>query len=108
MPGDRQSATAEEFAPPARGEPYLLTPGPLTTALSVKEAMVSAIFTETPEGQIELSFRSKPGYDVSKVAFSLGGGGHKQASGATIAGPLEVARARVLPLLDAVVREKTV
>lgn len=40
MPGDRQSATVEKFAPPARGEPYLLTPGPLTTALSVKEAML--------------------------------------------------------------------
>ena len=30
----------EPFAPPALGEPYLLTPGPLTTALSVKEAML--------------------------------------------------------------------
>ena len=27
-------------APPAQGEPYLLTPGPLTTALSTKEAML--------------------------------------------------------------------
>jgi 2-aminoethylphosphonate-pyruvate transaminase len=27
-------------APPAKGEPYLLTPGPLTTALSTKEAML--------------------------------------------------------------------
>ncbi len=73
--------------------------------LSVREAMISVIFTETPEGQIELSFRSKPGYDVSKVAFSLGGGGHKQASGATIPGPLDAARARVLPLLHAVIQQ---
>lgn len=28
------------FEPPALGEPYLLTPGPLTTALSVKQAML--------------------------------------------------------------------
>ncbi len=28
------------FDPPAGGEPYLLTPGPLTTALSVKQAML--------------------------------------------------------------------
>lgn len=28
------------FPPPAYGEPYLLTPGPLTTAYSVKEAML--------------------------------------------------------------------
>lgn len=30
----------DPFAPPAMGEPYLLTPGPLTTALSVKQAML--------------------------------------------------------------------
>lgn len=30
----------ETFGPPAGGEPYLLTPGPLTTALSVKQAML--------------------------------------------------------------------
>ena len=30
----------EEFLPPKQGEPYLLTPGPLTTALKVKEAML--------------------------------------------------------------------
>lgn len=29
-----------EFAPPALGEPYLLTPGPLTTSLAVKQAML--------------------------------------------------------------------
>ncbi len=73
--------------------------------LSIKEAKVSVIFTETPEGSIEVSLRSKPGYDVSRVAFSLGGGGHRQASGATIPGPLDAARARVLPLLDDVVRQ---
>jgi len=30
----------EPFPPPARGEPYLLTPGPLTTSASVKQAML--------------------------------------------------------------------
>ncbi|GAB0113159.1 2-aminoethylphosphonate--pyruvate transaminase [Acidisoma sp. C75] len=32
--------TAEPLAAPAEGEPYLLTPGPLTTARSVKQAML--------------------------------------------------------------------
>jgi len=31
---------AQQVNPPARGEPYLLTPGPLTTALSTKQAML--------------------------------------------------------------------
>jgi 2-aminoethylphosphonate-pyruvate transaminase len=34
------TATAQGFEPPAMGEPYLLTPGPLTTAYSVKQAML--------------------------------------------------------------------
>ena len=32
--------TCEKIAPPLCGEPYLLTPGPLTTAAAVKEAML--------------------------------------------------------------------
>ena len=31
---------AERFEKPRLGEPYLLTPGPLTTAYRVKEAML--------------------------------------------------------------------
>jgi phosphoesterase RecJ-like protein len=67
----------------------------------VNEAMIAAVFKETPEGRVEISLRAKPGFDVSEVALSLGGGGHRQAAGATIDGPLESARARVIPLLQA-------
>lgn len=69
--------------------------------VTANEAMLSVVFKELPDGRIELGFRSKPGFNVAQVAFSLGGGGHTQASGATIAGPLEAARARVMPLLYA-------
>ncbi len=71
---------------------------------TVAEAVVAVVFKETETGEVELSLRSKPGYDVSAVAFQLGGGGHKQAAGATIAGPIPDAQARVLPMLDDVVR----
>lgn len=69
------------------------------------EAAVSAVFRETPEGRVELSFRAKLGYDVSQVAFGLGGGGHKQASGATVDGPLASVIERVMPLLKEAVRQ---
>lgn len=69
--------------------------------VTANEAMISVVFKELLDGRIELGFRSKPGFNVAQVAFSLGGGGHTQASGATIAGPLEAARARVMPLLYA-------
>ena len=35
-----QQAATQAFEPPAMGEPYLLTPVPLTTAFSVKQAML--------------------------------------------------------------------
>ncbi len=40
MAGDMSTSASEGFEPPALGEPYLLTPGPLTTAYSVKQAML--------------------------------------------------------------------
>lgn len=72
--------------------------------IRVNEARISAVFREVEDGDITLSFRSKPGYDVGQVAFELGGGGHKQASGATIPGPMETAKDRVLPLLEEAAR----
>lgn len=71
--------------------------------VKVDEAMVAATFKELHDGRVELSFRAKLGFDVSQVAYTLGGGGHVQASGATINGPLDAAVSDVLPLLkDAV------
>ncbi|MEQ8673475.1 MAG: bifunctional oligoribonuclease/PAP phosphatase NrnA [Aggregatilineales bacterium] len=67
--------------------------------VKVNEAMIAVVFKELADSKVEISLRSKPGYDVSEVAFAVGGGGHKQASGATIDGPLEEARKRILPLL---------
>lgn len=85
-----------------------VTDGDMVSLLnSVKQAMIAVVFQETPAGEVELSLRSKPGFDVSQVAFSLGGGGHRQASGATIPGPLDAARARVMPLLQEAARAGT-
>jgi 2-aminoethylphosphonate-pyruvate transaminase len=40
MTMDQSIPTGKVFSPPAMGEPYLLTPGPLTTAFEVKEVML--------------------------------------------------------------------
>ncbi len=40
MLSDHKLGSQAPFAPPSLGEPYLLTPGPLTTAWSVKQAML--------------------------------------------------------------------
>ena len=66
----------------------------------VNEAMIAVIFMEAEGKRVKLSFRSKNGYDVGSVAMALGGGGHRQASGATVEGTLEEVRERVMPMLQ--------
>lgn len=76
--------------------------GLVSFLLQADDVNVSCVMKEQESGKIELSIRSKPGFDVSTVAFSLGGGGHKQAAGATLEGTLDEVEVRVIPLLVAV------
>ncbi len=63
------------------------------------EADVAVSFVETDDGWVEISFRAKRGFDVSEIAFALGGGGHPAAAGCTVDGPLEPVVDRVLTML---------
>ena len=62
----------------------------------VREAKAVVVFTERDNGTIDVGMRSVPGYDVAKVAYRLGGGGHPQAAGCTLEGSLEAIKSRVL------------
>lgn len=73
--------------------------------INAAEAKIAAVFNETETGQVEISLRSRPGYDVAAIALRLGGGGHPQAAGCTLPGPLADAQARILPLLLAAVTD---
>lgn len=53
----------------------------------IEESDVVMFLKETEDGQVKVSLRSKPGIDVSAIASTLGGGGHRQAAGATLPGP---------------------
>jgi phosphoesterase RecJ-like protein len=69
------------------------------------EAYIAAEFKELGPGEVECHFRSIPGFDVSKVAFELGGGGHVQASGCTVRGKsLQDVEAMVIPMLKQAAR----
>ena len=73
--------------------------------VDVDEAKVSVVFHELPDSQVQIGFRSKPGYDVAALARRLGGGGHRQASGCTLDGSLKKLHQRVLPLAHQVIAE---
>lgn len=49
--------------------------------LKAREITVSILIKETPEGKVRCSLRSKGTVNVSKIAQSLGGGGHVTAAG---------------------------
>lgn len=55
----------------------------------VEEASMGAVLMEMDDGSVKVGLRCRPPFDVSEVAVSLGGGGHKLASGCTLKGPLE-------------------
>lgn len=71
---------------------------------SVDGADIAMIFIEQPNGRVKVSWRAQSGYDVSKLALSLGGGGHAAASGAEIPGALPEVQSAVIemtrPLLN--------
>ena len=66
----------------------------MTLAVGGTEAAV--ILVEQPGGGYKVSLRSRCQLDCSAVAEQFGGGGHKKAAGATVSGPLELAREKVL------------
>ncbi len=67
---------------------------------TVNEADVAVLFTER-NGSVEVSMRARPGFDVAEAALALGGGGHPQAAGCIVPGPLPSARTRVMAAVDA-------
>lgn len=63
----------------------------------VKGALFAVVGIEENPGELFLSFRSTE-YDVSKLAIALGGGGHRQAAGATVYGVYEESIKKILAL----------
>lgn len=70
--------------------------GLVNYAISIAGAQVAAFFRELPEKRYRVSLRSKGGVNVAAIAEIFGGGGHHNASGCSLDGPLPVAIERVL------------
>ena len=64
---------------------------------AVEGVQVAVFIEELPGNKVRVSMRSKePRFDVCKICALFGGGGHPQASGARLSGPLEAAEEKVL------------
>src|SRR5690606_13478421 len=103
--GEVAEATIRKADLEALGIESFSTGGIVGFLRQIQEIRIAVVFLEEGEQDIKISMRCKPGYDVSGVAFALGGGGHKQAAGATVTLSLDETRAKVLPLLQEAAKE---
>ncbi len=63
----------------------------------IEEAKIAIVLVEQNKNKTKISWRAmKPGIDVTQVACQFGGGGHKAAAGAEVAGSLQEVLERVL------------
>jgi phosphoesterase RecJ-like protein len=67
---------------------------------SIASVRVACLLRER-DGAVKVSLRGKGDVDVSAIARGFGGGGHPNAAGCTVPGPLESATGRVLRAIDA-------
>jgi len=63
---------------------------------SISEADIALIFVEQSPSRVKISWRSRRPFDISQIAVSFGGGGHKNAAGAEVRGALAEVQAQVL------------
>lgn len=68
-------------------------------ALSIAGVEAAAFLREGTENRVFASLRSKGRIDVAAIAERLGGGGHTNASGCVLAGPLGRAREEIVEAL---------
>jgi phosphoesterase RecJ-like protein len=73
---------------------------------SITECDFTILFVEQKNNHVKVSWRSKPGFDVSQIAFRFNGGGHFSAAGADIQGELSYVQNLVLQETFAAINEK--
>jgi phosphoesterase RecJ-like protein len=64
--------------------------------VSMRGVEVGMLFIEQARGGAKVSFRARKGLDCSRLAARFGGGGHREAAGATVPGPMVETVQRVL------------
>ncbi|MEK7498225.1 MAG: bifunctional oligoribonuclease/PAP phosphatase NrnA [Patescibacteria group bacterium] len=73
----------------------------------IKDTEFGMIIIETRKGVTSVSLRERNGFDVSKIAAELGGGGHKSAAAAEVRGlPFDEAVEKVLEVARKYAKQK--
>lgn len=82
--------------------------GVVNYARSIHSVKIAILFKEDlhADGRINISFRSKAGVDVNKLAAHFGGGGHTKASGCVIEGALAEVEKKVVAKAEGMLKRK--
>jgi phosphoesterase RecJ-like protein len=89
----------------ATGSTHNDTEGLINLPLTAREIQAVVFFKITDTGDVRVSMRSKYDVDVRRVASEYGGGGHKNAAGFTVPGPLAAVRGQVVARLVRAIAE---
>ena len=74
--------------------------GFIDVSRSIDGVKIVVFIRPESENRWKVSFRGKEGFDVGKVASTLGGGGHRYASGCAVSGSLNDVYAKVRVVVD--------
>ena len=78
-----------------------LTDGFVNYPRSIKGVEVAIFFRQIEESKFKVGFRSKGKVNVAAFSAALGGGGHHNAAGCTVAGSLEEVKSAVYRIVEA-------
>ncbi|MEZ4541578.1 MAG: bifunctional oligoribonuclease/PAP phosphatase NrnA [Chloroflexota bacterium] len=74
--------------------------------VDVDQACMGVVLSETLDGDVRVTMRAQPPYNVAEVAVQFGGGGHALAAGCALDGPLEQAETRVVAACHEAIRRQ--
>ena len=89
------------------GGTYEDTEGLINLPLTVKEIEAVVFFKQTEGDEYRVSMRSKGDIDIGAVAKQFGGGGHKNAAGCTVSGPIDSLQKTFVERIDQAIQTTT-
>jgi len=92
----------------ASGGSYEDTDGMINEPLKVKEIAAVVFFKQIEGNEYRVSMRSKGDIDVGALAREYGGGGHKNAAGCTVGGPIDELRTVFVEKIEAAINGRSV
>jgi phosphoesterase RecJ-like protein len=80
----------------AASEAFMAAEDLVTYPRSIAGVRVAVLLRAEADGRVKASLRGKGDVPVNRIAHQFGGGGHENAAGCTLAGPLAAAKATLL------------